>query len=56
MKKPGQERYGTELSQYYNAQDLFVGARVFFNNFAFILIDADEYNLQYMESHPDEVR
>jgi len=54
VKKPGQERYGTELSQYYNAQDLFVGARVFFNNFAFILIDADEYNLQYMESHPDE--
>jgi len=54
VKKPNQERYSTELSQYYVASDLFVGARVLFNNFKFILIDADEYNFQYMESHPGQ--
>jgi len=51
VKKPNQERYGTELSQYYMAEDLYVGAKVFFNNFCFILIDADEYALQYMEAN-----
>jgi len=54
IKKPNQERYGTELSQYYCAQDLFVGAQVFFNSFSFILIDADEYALQYMEGNNRE--
>ncbi|XP_005096411.1 EF-hand domain-containing family member C2 [Aplysia californica] len=51
VKIPNQERYSTELSEYYSAQDLFVGARVCFNNFAFILIDADEYAFQFMEDN-----
>ena len=55
VKKPNQERYSTELSQYYSAQDLFVGACVLINNFGFVLIDADEYALQYMEKNAGEV-
>merc|ERR1712110_406897 len=54
VKKPNQERYSTELSQYYSAQDLFVGACVLINNFGFVLIDADEYALQYMEKNAGE--
>ncbi|XP_046566308.1 EF-hand domain-containing family member C2-like isoform X2 [Haliotis rubra] len=54
VKKPGQEPYSTEISSYYTAQDLFVGASVEFNKFKFILIDADEYAFRYMEEHPAE--
>ena len=56
VKKPGQIPYSTELSQYYMAPDLFVGATVSFNQHKFILIDADEYAFRYMEEHPLEVR
>ena len=52
VKKPNQERYSTELSQYYVASDLFVGARVLFNNFKFILIDADVMLLFVTSSAP----
>ena len=55
VKKPGNTRYSTELSEYYSASDLYVGACVDFNNFKFILIDADEYAFQYMENCKDKV-
>ena len=55
IKKPGQERYRVELSEYYTARDLFVGARIDINNFMFELIDADEYCYRYMEKHSGEV-
>ena len=55
IKKPNQPRFSTELSEYYMAQDLFVGARVDFKKHCFILIDADEYAYNYMDRHPDEV-
>ena len=32
-------------------QDLYIGANVDFHNFKFILIDADEYAVVYMEKH-----
>ena len=56
VKKPNQERYGTQLSEYYMAQDMFIGAVVEFNKFQFMLIDADEYAFSYMEAHANEVR
>ncbi|KAF6040012.1 EFHC2 [Bugula neritina] len=54
VKKPNQPRYGTELSEYYKASDMFVGNVVELNKFRFVLIDADEYAFRYMEAHGDE--
>ncbi|XP_066266669.1 EF-hand domain-containing family member C2-like [Branchiostoma lanceolatum] len=54
VKKPGQELYKSDPSAYYLAQDLFVGAKVQFNNHIFVLIDADEYAFMYMEKHSPE--
>ena len=56
IKKPNQPRYSTELSEYYQSHELYVGARVEFNNHLFLLIDADEYAFNYMDRHADEVR
>ena len=55
VKKPNQPLYSTKMSEYYLAQDLFVGACVDFNNHKFILIDADEYAFRYMENNAREV-
>ena len=55
IKKPGQERYRVELSEYYTARDLHVGARIIINNFPFELVDADEYCYRYMEKNCREV-
>lgn len=35
-------------------KDLFIGGNVEFCKHPFILIDADEYAINYMESHADE--
>lgn len=43
-------------SQFYTGSDFYVGAVVEFNKHKFVLIEADEYAYNYMESHPDEVR
>lgn len=56
VKKPGQELFKSELSQYFTAQDLYVGATLCFNNKPFQLLDADEYTFNYMEQHAEEVR
>ena len=56
VKKSNQPSFSTELSEYYSAQDLFVGTVVVFNSHRFILIDADDYAYCYMERHADEVR
>lgn len=55
IKKPQQPLYSTTMSEYYLAQDLFVGAHVNFNSHKFILIDADEYAFRYMEGNAPEV-
>lgn len=55
VKKPNQPRYGTELSDYYLASDMFVGNTVELNRFRFQLIDADEYAFRYMEQHASAV-
>ncbi|XP_030332238.1 EF-hand domain-containing family member C2 isoform X2 [Strigops habroptila] len=54
IKKPGQELFKSEPSEYFKAQDLFVGARVCFHGHNFLLVDADEYTLNYMEKHANE--
>ncbi|XP_038577317.1 EF-hand domain-containing family member C2 [Micropterus salmoides] len=54
VKKPGQELFKSELSEYFTAQDLFVGATLCLNNKNFQLLDADEYTLNYMEQHAVE--
>ncbi|NXD67336.1 EFHC2 protein, partial [Eolophus roseicapillus] len=54
IKKPGQELFKSEPSEYFKAQDLFVGARVCFHGHNFLLVDADEYTLNYMEKHENE--
>ena len=56
VKKPNQPRYGTELSVYYQANDMFVGNTVELNRFKFVIIDADEYAFRYMEQHSSEVK
>ncbi|XP_018102145.1 EF-hand domain-containing family member C2 isoform X2 [Xenopus laevis] len=54
VKKPGQQLFKSELSEYFRPEDLFVGARVNFNGFLFILVDADEYVFNYMERNANE--
>ena len=40
---------------YYLADDLYIGAKANFNDHRFIIIDADEYALRYMEKHNEQV-
>lgn len=54
IKKPGQELYKSELSEYYGAKDLYVGAKVCFHGHVLLLVDADEYAFNYMEKHANE--
>ncbi|KAI6647114.1 hypothetical protein LOD99_8851 [Oopsacas minuta] len=44
----------TQRRVYYEPQDLYIGAGVSLNRHNFILIDADEYAISYMENRPDE--
>ncbi|NXU71786.1 EFHC2 protein, partial [Oreotrochilus melanogaster] len=54
IKKPGQELFKSEPSEYFKAQNLFVGAEVCFHGHNFLLVDADEYTFNYMEKHANE--
>lgn len=40
---------------YFQAEDLSVGCKVQFLKHQFIIIDADEYALSYMEKHREQV-
>ncbi|XP_054642272.1 EF-hand domain-containing family member C2 isoform X1 [Dunckerocampus dactyliophorus] len=51
VKKPGQELFKSELSEYFTARDLYVGATLCLNNRLFQLLDADEYTFNYLEQH-----
>lgn len=55
VKKPGQELFKSEPSEYFIAQDLYVGATLCLNNRLFQLLDADEYTLNYLEQHAEQV-
>jgi len=54
IKKPGQEIFKSDMSEYYMACELYIGAEVTFNDHIFIIEDADEYAMHYMESRPSE--
>ncbi|XP_032422797.1 EF-hand domain-containing family member C2 isoform X1 [Xiphophorus hellerii] len=54
VKKPGQELFKSEPSEYFMAQDLYVGGTICMNGVRFRLVDADDYTLGYMELHSDE--
>lgn len=54
IQKPGQALFKSEMSEYYKANDLYVGAEVIFHDHTFIISDADEYAMAYMESHSEE--
>ncbi|XP_073918828.1 EF-hand domain-containing family member C2 [Castor canadensis] len=53
VKKPGQEIFKSELSEYIKAEELYVGATVNVNGYLFLLLNADEYTLNYMEKNTD---
>lgn len=44
----------TESPEYYNANDLWIGAVLDVHTHRFVLLDADEYVFNYMESRPQE--
>lgn len=54
IQKPGQEIFKSDMSEYYVAKDIYVGAETTFNDHVFIIEDADEYAMQYMEARPNE--
>lgn len=54
VKKPNQPNFSTQTTEYYTAQDLYVGASLVINNHGFLLIDSDDYAYNYMEGHSDE--
>ncbi|XP_056610503.1 EF-hand domain-containing family member C2 [Triplophysa dalaica] len=54
VKKPGQELFKSEMSEYFTAQDLYIGAKLHLNSQPFQLIDADEFTFSYMEQHAEE--
>ena len=55
VKKPGQEVFKSEFSEYIKAEELYVGAKMNVNGYLFFLVNADEYTLNYMERNSDKV-
>lgn len=55
LLKPNQDLVNVDNApRYYRADDFFVGATVFANNFEFVLTDVDNYALSYMECNSAE--
>ncbi|KAM9709843.1 EF-hand domain-containing family member C2 [Menidia menidia] len=54
VRKPGQELFKSEPSKYFMAQDLYVGATLCLSGRNFLLTDADDYTLNYMEQNAEE--
>lgn len=52
---PGQATFTSNPPDCYKPQHMFVGAAIVVNNFPFVLIDADDYALRYMELNDQEV-
>ncbi|XP_058438472.1 EF-hand domain-containing family member C2 isoform X1 [Marmota monax] len=51
VKRPGQEIFKSELSEYIKSEELYVGAKLNVNGYLFLLLNADEYTLNYMENN-----
>uniref|UniRef100_A0A672ID17 EF-hand domain (C-terminal) containing 2 n=1 Tax=Salarias fasciatus TaxID=181472 RepID=A0A672ID17_SALFA len=56
VKKPGQDLFKSELSEYFTAPDLYVGATLCLGGRSFRILEADEFTLNYMQQRADEVR
>ncbi|KAM6143601.1 EF-hand domain-containing family member C2 [Erethizon dorsatum] len=54
VKKFGQEVFKSEFSEYIKVEELYVGAKVNVNGNLFVLLNADEYTLNYMEKNVDK--
>ncbi|GLG95507.1 Uncharacterized protein GBIM_02454 [Gryllus bimaculatus] len=54
MYKPGQEQFASYEPDHYKVEDMFVGNRLHLNEHEFLLVDADEYALRYLECHGAE--
>ncbi|XP_077001183.1 EF-hand domain-containing family member C2 isoform X2 [Tamandua tetradactyla] len=54
VKRPGQEIFKSEFSEYIQPEELYVGAKVNVNGYLFLLLSADEYTLNYMEKNSDK--
>jgi hypothetical protein len=55
IPKPGQEMYISEPPEYFGPQDFYLGSTLILCGFEFVLVEADEYALQYMELNCQEV-
>ncbi|XP_006864354.1 PREDICTED: EF-hand domain-containing family member C2 [Chrysochloris asiatica] len=54
VKRPGQDIFKSELSEYIQPEELYIGARINVNGYVFHLLNADEYTLNYMENNVDK--
>ncbi|XP_011378328.2 EF-hand domain-containing family member C2 [Pteropus vampyrus] len=54
VKKPGQEVFKSELSEYMKVEELYIGATVNVNGYLFLLLNADEYTLKFMEKNSEK--
>lgn len=55
IKRPRQEVIKSKLSEYIQPEELYIGAKVNLNGYIFILLNADEYTLKFMEENSDRV-
>ncbi|XP_029786818.1 EF-hand domain-containing family member C2 [Suricata suricatta] len=54
VKKYGQEVFKSEPSEYIEAEELYIGAKVNLNGHLFHVLNADDYTLRYMEENLDK--
>ncbi|XP_012373313.1 EF-hand domain-containing family member C2 [Octodon degus] len=54
VKRFGQEVFKSEFSEYIKVEELYVGAKVNVNGYLFVLLNADEFTLEYMEKNVDK--
>ena len=55
IPKPGQQVYTSEPPEYFGPQDFYIGNIIILYGFEFLLVEADEYSLRYMEINCQEV-
>lgn len=53
---PNQNLYSSARPKCYRPYHFFIGATLNLRDYIFHIVSADEYTLQYMENHPNEVR
>lgn len=56
VQLPGQKIFTSKPPLCYTPQHMFIGATLIINGFKFVLVEADEYALRYMEINCGQVR